>query len=187
MPATTKETPKKTPGRKPAAKKAAPKVEAPKVETPKPEKLKDGDMVMCMNMYPGSQIVFGKKTNNIYRFDGTETVEPILYEDLRSEALNRRSGLIYSPSIVVQDERFIDEFPRLRDVYAEAYSPSRMKSIISKNNGKVLEEKIRLLPENVIPNFKTVVASMIAYNELDSISKLKIIDRILDTDFAERE
>lgn len=155
-----------------------------KPEKEKPKKHENGDLIECMNAYPGKVIFCARKTGTTYIFEGEDEVEMILYEDLRTEALNRRSSIIYDPQIVIMDESFLDEFPRIRSVYDDAYTSSELRELMLNEPVKKMRQVLASVPENVKARAKVVAATLIDDGRMDSISKLQVLDEILETDFA---
>lgn len=187
--------PEKTAVPKPAAKKAAPRKKAPKepVKTPaktrsaeKPVTHEVGDLISCLNVYPGSQLIFGKKSGAVYNFDQEDTVEYLLYEDLKAEALNRHSALVYEPMILIQDEAFLHEFPKVKERYETMYSTQELRSIILNNKVETMVNKIKSLPESALMKVKSVVSTLVENGDLDSLVKLNRLDELLGTEFSER-
>lgn len=162
--------------------------EAPKatpVEEPK-KKHQAGDLIDCMSLCNGVFIHTGRKTGQIYDFAELGVVEQVHYEDLRAEALNSHSAVVYNPLLLVQDEAFLDEFPRVRKAYANYFSPEEWTKIILRESAEKLEKMVVAMPEADKEKVKTIVSTLVSSGELDSLAKAKMLDEVLGTEFTER-
>lgn len=191
---------KTTTRRAPATKKAAATktVKEEKIEetveetvTQEPAKEKrvfaDSDLIPCLNVYPGAVGMTGKRTGNGYFWDDMDTIEYVEYKDLKSEVLNRGSKYIYEPIIMVVDDDFIEQNPRLEKLYNDFYTPKEIMDKITNSTPEAMRSFIEELPSGIKVNIKNIAATMIYDGQLDSVKKIGIIDEIFGTELMKTQ
>ena len=152
-----------------------------KKETKEPKAFKDTDLIPCLCVFPGSVGMTGKRTRNVYHWDDIGSVEYVEFQDLRSEVLNKKSTYIYEPLIIISDDDFLDLNPNLHDLYSEYYTPDEIINVIEESSPEEMKDFIENLPYKMKDNVKTIASTLIQNGELDSIRKVKIIDKIFGT------
>lgn len=152
-----------------------------KKETKEPKVFKDTDLIPCLCVFPGSVGMTGKRTRNVYHWDDIGSVEYVEFQDLRSEVLNKKSTYIYEPLIIISDDDFLDLNPNLHDLYSEYYTPDEIINVIEESSPEEMKDFIENLPYKMKDNVKTIASTLIQNGELDSIRKVKIIDKIFGT------
>ena len=77
----------------------------------KKKKFTSDDRIPCKSVLSGKTHLLGKRTNMIYTFLGRNDTIGIEYQDLVAEV---RAGtkLLFHPMIVIEDQNFINEFPK---------------------------------------------------------------------------
>lgn len=173
------ETVKKTAPRKRAAAKpkTSPKAE---VESTKPVIEKD-EYIPCRNVFAGETIMVGKKNGGLYSWNGVGDVAEVLYEDLRMEIVNRNSTYIYSPLILVDDERVLELFPKLAEFYSGLEAPENFESLLLNGSLDELRGFIESQPKGMRSALRSVASDLVMSGELDSHRKIKLIDEVLGT------
>ena len=81
----------------------------------------------------------------------------------------------------MEDEDFIAEFPALQKYYDEQYTVRDLKSMLRLPVDE-MESQIKTLPKTAVESLKSIASKMVADGELDSLKKIKALDRIFDTD-----
>lgn len=180
---TKKPTTRTTATKKVASKKVENTAEEVVLEevTKEPKNFKETDLIPCMCVFPGSVGMTGKRTRNVYHWDGMGSIEYVEFQDLRSEVLNKKSTYIYEPLIVISDDDFLDLNPKLHELYSDYYTPDEIIEVIEDSSPEEMKEFIENLPYKLKDNVKTIASTLIQNGELDSIRKVKIIDKIFGT------
>lgn len=158
---------------------------APVVKEEKRQFAKD-DLILCTNVFAGTTVMIGKRTGNKYVWEGFGDEQEVEYEDLKSAALNKRSDFIYSPSILIQDEDFINEFPYLKEFYQNMIAPEDIVHLVETGTAKDLEKALKTLPRGLTDTIKGIVATMIQDGRLDSMKKIRIIDEVFGTELLKQ-
>lgn len=145
-------------------------------------KFHDTDVIPCLCSFPGTVIMHGKRSGNTYLWEDMGVVEYVEYQDLRSEALNKKSSYIYKPLIIIEDEDFLEQNKTLCDMYENIYTPQEIVAKIKKSNVDDMKKFIMALPSGIKENVKNIASTMIQDGTLDSIRKIKAIDNIFETE-----
>ncbi|WP_305180657.1 hypothetical protein [Ileibacterium valens] len=149
-------------------------------QSPKPVIGKD-ELIQCINVFAGQTILEGKKTKGLYVWNGIGDIQEVAYEDLRMEITNRNSTYIYNPIILIEDDRVIESFPALGKFYEELEAPGELENIIKCGSAETLRAFVEKQPKGMKAAIRSLAADLIQSGELDSISKIKVIDEVLGT------
>lgn len=162
------------------------KTEAPVVEPieVKPREYKAEDLIPCQSLIAGPLNLSSPKSGFEYRWEDTGDIRDVSYEDLI--ALRQiHSKFLYKPAIMITDEELLAQ-PRWRDL-AELYKSYAVISLA--DTEKILGLAPAALEKalnKLLPAMRKVVvdtaADMIESGALDSIAKIKAIDRVCGTD-----
>ena len=157
-----------------------------KAVTPKEEKkvFSPEEGARCRSMVLGGLFVEGPKTGMIYRFIDYDDICEIEYRDLIA-LVRGKSVFIYNPYMIVDDEDFIKENPQLKKFYEDQYSIKDLKNILKEDDISVMSEKIKRLPtKEVIDSLRHIAADMVDKGAIDSISKIRVLNELLDTELS---
>ena len=148
----------------------------------KKKKFVSDDRIPCKSVLSGKTHLLGKRTNMIYTFLGRNDTIGIEYQDLVAEV---RAGtkLLFHPMIVIEDQDFINEFPKLKEFYEKLYPVSDLKNLL-KRPVREIQAILPNLPTGVIDSMKSVAADMVRNGELDSIATIRALDGAWGTDLA---
>ena len=148
----------------------------------KKKKFASDDRISCKSVLSGKTHLLGKRTNMIYTFLGRNDTIGIEYQDLVAEV---RAGtkLLFYPMIVIEDQDFINEFPKLKEFYEKLYPVSDLKNLL-KRPVREIQAILPNLPTGVIDSMKSVAADMVRNGELDSIATIRALDSAWGTDLA---
>ena len=153
----------------------------PETQTQK-KKFASDDRIPCKAVLTGKTHLLGKRTNMIYTFLGRNDTIGIEYQDLVAE-VRAGTNLLFYPMIVVEDQNFINEFPKLKEFYEKLYPVSDLKALL-KRPVREIQAVLPNLPAGVIDSMKSVAADMVRNGELDSISTIRTLDGAWGTDLA---
>lgn len=156
--------------------------EVKKARTAKVEKKKfaQTDGVTCRSVVQGGVYLTGSKSKIPYSWSDYGDRTDVEYYDLVS-LVHERSGYIFNPFIIIEDEDFIAEFPQLQKFYSENYSIKDLSDILALDTVR-MEEAINTLPKTAMDSLKKVAANQVSLGQIDSVAKIKALDRIFGTD-----
>lgn len=144
------------------------------------KKFEQTDFIMCRSVIQGGLFLEGAKTKQLYRWTDYGDETEVEYRDLVSE-VRAKSAFVFSPYFIVEDEDFIEEFPQLKQFYNQYYSVKDLREILSLPLSS-MAKKIEELPNGAKESLRSLAASMISSGAIDSVSKIKKLDEIFDTD-----
>lgn len=156
------------------------KTETPKISEKK--KFSPTDSIMCRAVLTGKTYIKGKRTGILYGFLGMGDEIGIEYQDLAAE-VREASGIIFHPMIVIEDDDFVKEFPKLEKFYKNMYTQSELSNFLKKPANKI-KEALPTLPLGVQDSLKSIAAQKIRTGELDSISVIKTLDEFWGTNLT---
>lgn len=151
-----------------------------KEETPKKKEFKDSDGVKCRSVVSGNLFVEGLKTKMIYTWTDYGDETEMEYRDIVA-AVRSRDKSVYEPRFIVEDKDFLAEFPALEKFYSDRFTTKDIKAILNMPINEMLEA-IEKLPNGAVDSLKTIAAKQVASGELDSINKIKALDKLFGTD-----
>ena len=138
------------------------------------------DLILCRSMVSGQLFVDGVRSGLLYTFaDYNDTCE-IEYRDLIYLVRSYKDKTIYEPRIIIEDEDFIAENPKLAELYESMYTKGDLMEIINLPISQMVDT-IKALPMGCKNALKGIAATMIDNGQLDSIQKIKALDEIFET------
>lgn len=138
------------------------------------------DEIMCKSIAAGATFVPGIRSKMTYEFEAENTELPVQYQDLYA-FVNSKSPYLFKPFIIVEDEDFVNKFPKLKELYQNMYSANDLSRILSLSPEEV-ENKLQKLPVGAREAVKNIASSMIADGSLNDIRVIKAVDSVLGTD-----
>lgn len=156
------------------------------VPTPAPikrAKIYEADTpIPCRSLTAGFLNMYGGKTKNTYQWLDAGMVEYVEYQDLQY-ALVGRSVHLNEPLIMVEDEELLkqDGWNRLQAIYDSIYSPKDLTEILKLPTAQ-MGAVIQRLPKGAKNSIGTIARTMMEDGRLDSISRIREIDKVLGTD-----
>lgn len=154
-------------------------VEETKVE-PAAKTFEPEDLIPCRSMVSGQLFIEGTRSKLLYTFADYGDVCDIEYRDLIYLVRSYRDKTIYEPRIVVEDEDFIAQNPKLGELYESMYTNGDLMDVINLPLTQMVST-VKSLPVGCKNALKGVVATMIDSGALDSIKKIKALDEIFGT------
>ena len=138
------------------------------------------DGVACRSIVYGGLYMEGLKTQMIYSWTDYDDVTEVEYRDLVA-AVRSKSKFVYNPWFIIEDEDFLEEYPQIKKFYSDSYSMRDLKKILTLPTDQMIES-IKKLPSGAFDNIKAIAAKQVADGILDSVSKIKALDQLFDTD-----
>lgn len=151
-------------------------------ETQKKEKREftDSDYILCRSVCYGGLNITGQ-SGNYYEFRDYGYECEINYRDLVS-LIRKGSDHVFLPRFVILDSDLLDEFPTIKRAYEKMYTRNDLLEILNLPTNQ-MEAAINELPSATKSVLEKMVASEISNGSLDSISKVRKLSRIFDSDF----
>ncbi len=146
-----------------------------------PKKFNQNDGVLCRSITQGGLFCDGK-SGITYEFVDYGDETEIQYGDL-SAAVKAKAKYIFTPSILILDEDFINEFPQLKKFYDEVYTVGDLKKVLDMPIDEMVNT-IKNLPHTVYEPLKTIAATQVYNGELDSVKKIRALDEVLGVDLS---
>ena len=140
----------------------------------------DSDYILCRSVWSGGLNV-DSQSGNLYRFNDYGSECEINYRDLVT-MIRRGSEHVFLPRFVILDEDFLKEFPTVQRVYGTMYTRDDLIEILDLPVTRMKAE-IAKLPKATKDSMRNLIATQIANGRLDSISKVRALTEIFESDF----
>ena len=149
--------------------------------TKKPKKkFQQTDLIMCKSVTNGGLFLEGSKTKQLYQWNDYGDETEVEYRDLVAE-VRTKSNFVFAPWFIVEDQDFVDEFPQLKNFYAQYLSVKDLRDILNLPISQ-MAKKISDLPKGAQESVRTIASSMVKSGAIDSVAKIKKLDEIFETD-----
>jgi hypothetical protein len=176
---------KKTTKAKPAAENIKPAAEntTPAPAAPTPKKFAPNDQIPCRSVTVGELIHVGVKTRIQYTWADYGDVAYLEYQDLQA-LQSMKSRFILEPLFIIDDEDVVAQWEKMLKPVYDKIKEDDLEQFFALPQSK-FESVLKNAPKGFQNSVKTKAVSMIQDGELDSLKKIKAIDEILGTEFAE--
>lgn len=149
-------------------------------KAPEKKKFRDNDGIKCRSAVSGNLYIEGLKTKMIYNWIDYGDETEVDYVDLVA-AVRSRDKSVYEPRIIVDDPDFLAEFPVLEKFYSDKFTTRDLRAILNMPVDDMINA-IEKLPNGAKESVKTLAAKEVANGELDSVGKIKALDKLFGTD-----
>lgn len=140
----------------------------------------DSDYILCRSVcYGGLNI--STQSGNIYEFKDYGYECEINYRDLVS-LIRKGSDHVFLPRFIILDEELLEDFPTVKRAYEKMYTRNDLLEILDLPISQ-MHTAIRELPDATKNVFEKMIATEIANGHLDSISKVRALSEIFNSDF----
>lgn len=152
--------------------------EKPVVKVEK-RKFEKDELIPVKSITGGELLMVGHQTGLLYKWVDFDDVQEVEYQDLQYDV--RASGS-YSkyPRFIILDEDFVEQ-NKLGELYDSLYSKDDIREILELPANQ-LKKVIEGLPKGAKESIKTLASTMIRNGSFDSVSKIKVIDEIFETE-----
>lgn len=140
----------------------------------------DSDYILCRSVWSGGLNVVSQ-SGNLYEFKDYGSDCEINYRDLVT-MIRRGSSHVFQPRFIILDEDFLKDFPTIQKVYGDMYTKEDLVEILDLPVSRMKTE-IAKLPEVTKNSMRNLIATQIANGRLDSISKVRALTEIFNSDF----
>ena len=155
--------------------------ETPVITTKK--KYEPDTEIVCTSCTAGELLMLGRKTRRLYVWSNYGDQTPVEYQDIKAAQYIPGYQHIYSPLFIIEDDEFLSlpENKKIADVYANILKAEDIDKLFSLDNIS-FEKTVSKLPKGIRNSLKSIAAQKIQDGTLDSITKIKTLDKILKTD-----
>lgn len=140
----------------------------------------DSDYILCRSVCSGGLNVTSQ-SGNLYKFKDYGSECEINYRDLVT-MIRRGSDHVFLPRFIILDEDFLADFPTIQKAYGKMYTKDDLAEILKLPVAQMKRE-IEKLPEATRDSMRNLIATQIANGKLDSISKVRVLTELFDSDF----
>lgn len=138
------------------------------------------DTISCRSVVTGQLFLEGYKTKMPYQWTDYGDVIDVEYRDLQA-LVQQKSGYIFNPFFIIDDDDFVAEFPYLQKFYEQNYSIKELNEILRHPVEQMVKE-ISTLPNSAVETLKKIASNQVSLGQIDSVKKIKALDEIFDTD-----
>lgn len=138
--------------------------------------------IPCTSITAGELGMLGIKSGINYTWAGRGDVTDVEYQDLVA-AIRSGKKHITEPYFIINDDDFLEEYPQVKKIYGEIYSIGDLRKVITDLDPQSMRLTIESLPNGAKESIKNIASTMIANHQIDSIDKIKVLDKIYDTKF----
>lgn len=138
--------------------------------------------ILCTSITCGELRMEGIKSGIQYTWlDRSDSTE-VEYQDLVA-AIRVAKMQVMSPCFIIEDEEFVERYPKLKEIYGGLYSVGDLRKIITDLDAQSMKLTIMNLPEGAKNSVKNIAATMVQNGQFDdlSIAKIKVLDEIYGT------
>lgn len=154
-----------------------------KVEAKAPKKFAPADQIPCRSVTIGELVHVGVKTRIQYTWADYGDTAYLEYQDLQA-LQSMKSRFILDPLFIIEDEDVIAQWDKMLKPVYDKIKEDDLEKFFALPQSK-FESTLKNAPKGFKNSVKTKAVSMIQDGELDSLKKIKAIDEILGTEFAE--
>ena len=140
----------------------------------------DSDYILCRSVCSGGLNVVSQ-SGNLYEFKDYGAECEINYRDLVT-MIRRGSDHVFLPRFVILDDDFLKDFPTVQKVYGTMYTMNDLVEILELPIAHMKTE-IAKLPKATKDSMRNLIATQIANGKLDSISKVRVLTELFNSDF----
>lgn len=152
-----------------------------KVQPKAKKKFEAHDLIPCRSITCGTLLMVGKKSGLVYRWGDIDEEYDVEYQDLIYDVhASENNSFTKTPRLIVLDEDFVEQ-NGLDKVYSKLFNQGDFRDILTNSSPDNLEKIILNLPKGAQESIKTMASTMISNGQLDSVQKIKILDKIFGT------
>lgn len=149
------------------------------VKKKSPRKFEQTDPILCRSVTYGELLYPAKKSQLLYSWANYGDTTEVEYQDLQA-LRSTRSAYLNAPYFIIEDEELLEQWPEFKKLYEKIAAVDIDKMFeMSLNKFKVA---LRNLPVGFKDSIKNIASAKILDGSLDSISKIKAIDEVFNTD-----
>ena len=144
-----------------------------------PRKFEQSDPILCRSVTYGELLYPAKKSQLLYSWANYGDTTEVEYQDLQA-LRSTRSAYLNAPYFIIEDEDLLEQWPEFKKLYEKIAAVDIDKMFeMPLNKFKVA---LRNLPVGFKDSIKNIASAKILDGSLDSISKIKAMDEVFNTE-----
>lgn len=144
-----------------------------------PRKFEQNDLILCRSVTYGELLYPAKKSQLLYTWANYGDTTEVEYQDLQA-LRSTKSAYLNAPYFMIEDEELLEQWPEFKKIYEKIAVTDLDKMFdMPLNKFKVA---LKNLPVGFRDSIKNVASAKILDGTLDSLSKIKAIDEVFNTD-----
>ena len=136
--------------------------------------------IPCRSVTYGELILQGYKSKLLYTWANSGDIAYVEYQDLQA-LQSRKSRFLTEPLFIIENEDLAEQWSNMLKPVYDKINEDDLEEFLKLSPEK-LEKKLKSAPEGIQKSIKSMAAAKIATGELDSISRIKAIDKALGTE-----
>ena len=144
-----------------------------------PRKFEQNDPILCRSVTYGELLYPAKKSQLLYSWANYGDVTEVEYQDLQA-LRSTRSAYLNAPYFMIEDEELLEQWPEFKKLY-EKIAVTDIDKMFDLPINK-FKTALRNLPAGFKDSIKNVASAKILDGTLDSLSKIKAVDEVFNTD-----
>lgn len=161
-------------------KKTAPKKAAPAKKEPR--KYAPTERIVCRSVTGGGLILVGTKSQLQYEWEDYGDTTEVEFQDLQA-LQSRKASFLTKPRFIIEDEELVEQWGSMLKPIYNKINNQDIEALFELEPEK-FEKTLSKMPEGIKESVKTKAAQKLASEELHDIRIIKIIDKVLGTEFA---
>lgn len=142
-------------------------------------KFEQNDPILCRSVTYGELLYPAKKSQLLYSWANYGDITEVEFQDLQA-LRSTRSAYLNAPYFIIEDEELLEQWPEFKKLYEKIAAVDVDKMFDLPINK--FKAALRSLPAGFRDSIKNIASTKILDGTLDSLSKIKAIDEIFNTD-----
>lgn len=144
-----------------------------------PRKFEQNDPILCRSVTYGELLYPARKSQLLYSWANYGDTTEVEYQDLQA-LRSTKSAYLNAPYFVIEDDELLEQWPELKKLY-DKIAAVDIDKVFNLPLNK-FKTTLRNLPVGFRDSIKNIASAKILDGTLDSISKIKAIDEVFNTD-----
>ena len=144
-----------------------------------PRKFEQSDPILCRSVTYGELLYPAKKSQLLYSWANYGDTTEVEYQDLQA-LRSTRSAYLNAPYFIIEDEDLLEQWPEFKKLYEKIAAVDIDKMFDLPLNK--FKAALHNLPVGFKDSIKNIASAKILDGSLDSISKIKAMDEVFNTE-----
>lgn len=149
-------------------------------KTPAAKTYQPSDMIMCRSVTHGELIFLGRKSGLQYSWSNIGDETPVEYQDLQA-AYSIKSRFLTDPLFVIEDDALVKKWGNMLQSVYDGLDSGDAEQLLQLPPD-ALRKALTTASNGMRKSVMSLAAEKIINNELDSLSRIRVIDDVLGTE-----
>lgn len=140
------------------------------------------DRIECRSVTGGGLVLVGTKSQLQYEWEDYGDTAYVEFQDLQA-LQSRKSGFLVKPRFIIEDEELVEQWGSMLKPIYNKINNQDIEALFELTPDK-FERALSKMPDGIKDSVKTKTAQKLANDELHDIRIVKIIDKLLGTEFT---